>query len=97
MATTTTSLPRLRRAPAAFDRQVRTRGTGLKVTTVLGWTPGVGSLVSGRTLDCGCLVGVYQMRDGSVLDILDARGPECCLDGHDVNVILDDAREPIPD
>ena len=92
MATTSTSLPRFRRSPVASVDHVpaaRARGVSLKVPTFLGWTPGLRSLVAGRVLTCGCLVGVYQTRAGAILDVLDARGPACPHADHECNAILD--------
>lgn len=53
---------------------------GLLALTICGWTPGL-RLVSGRTLECGCLTGTYHTRDGDTVTILDERAPEC-RDGH---------------
>jgi hypothetical protein len=33
--------------------------------------------VSGRVLDCGCLVGIYETYAGHVIATIDARGPAC--------------------
>lgn len=63
-------------------------GAGHDVRTFLGWTPGLRSLVSGRALTCGCLVGVYETRAGSILEVVDARGPACPHAGHHRNAIL---------
>jgi hypothetical protein len=55
--------------------------------TVLGWTPGLRRLVTGRALSCGCLVGVYERRTGGCVEILDGRSETCAL-GHTVNLVL---------
>ena len=33
--------------------------------------------LTGRSLPCGCLAGVYETYDGEIVGILDARGPSC--------------------
>jgi len=33
--------------------------------------------VSGKVLDCGCLVGVYETYSGGVVQVIDAIGPAC--------------------
>jgi hypothetical protein len=38
--------------------------------------------VSGRVLDCGCLVGVYETYAGHVIATIDARGPACDRPSH---------------
>jgi hypothetical protein len=38
--------------------------------------------VSGRVLDCGCLVGVYETYAGQVIATIDARGPACDQPSH---------------
>ena len=53
-----------------------------------GWTPGLRSLLSGRVLSCGCLVGDYQTWRGREMTIIDARGPQCECDRHQVNAIV---------
>jgi hypothetical protein len=53
-----------------------------------GWTPGLRSLLSGRVLSCGCLVGVYQTWRGREMTIIDGRGPHCECDRHQVNAIV---------
>lgn len=97
MATTIASFLRLRRSPVvAVDvdhvspARTGTGGGGVKVPTFLGWTPGLRSLVAGRLLTCGCLVGVYQTRAGAILEILDACGPACPHPGHQQNSVIED-------
>ena len=48
-----------------------------KARTILGWTPGIRTLVGGRMLSCGCLTGVYNTWDGEVVAIIDAPGDDC--------------------
>jgi hypothetical protein len=38
--------------------------------------------VSGRVLNCGCLVGVYETYAGDVIATIDARGPACDQPSH---------------
>jgi hypothetical protein len=38
--------------------------------------------LSGRVLDCGCLVGVYETYAGQVVATIDARGPVCTEPSH---------------
>ncbi len=38
--------------------------------------------LSGRVLPCGCLVGVYETYDGSVVASIDARGQVCHTSNH---------------
>jgi hypothetical protein len=35
--------------------------------------------VSGKVLDCGCLVGVYERYDGAVVQVVDAVSETCRL------------------
>jgi len=37
-----------------------------------------------QLLPCGCLAGIYETYAGSVVTIVDARGPECQEDMHRV-------------
>jgi hypothetical protein len=39
-------------------------------------------VLSGAYLPCGCLAGVYEGYDGSVLAVIDARGDDCPDRGH---------------
>jgi hypothetical protein len=59
-----------------------------KARTILGWTPGLRSLVSGAVLPCGCLVGTYETWTQSLITIVDERGTECGDDRHQANAIL---------
>lgn len=61
---------------------------GAMALTVFGWTPGLRQIVVGRVLACGCLAGVYQMRNGGLVEILDARCDGCGDSLHTVNRIL---------
>jgi hypothetical protein len=44
--------------------------------------------LSGRVLDCGCLVGVYETYDSSVVATIDARGPVCRASGHRLHAVI---------
>jgi hypothetical protein len=58
-----------------------------KAWTLFGWTPGL-RLVSGRTLRCGCLTGIYHSSRGESVTILDAQGRGCDNPAHRRNAIL---------
>jgi hypothetical protein len=57
------------------------------VPTFFGWTPGLRSLVAGRVLNCGCLIGLYETRAGALIEVLDARGPACQDRTHVCNAV----------
>ena len=61
--------------------------------TILGWTPGLRSLVSGRRLPCGCLTGTYLTWRGSLVAIVDAPGDHCTRH-HRENLVLWQAGAP---
>jgi hypothetical protein len=44
--------------------------------------------LSGRVLDCGCLVGVYETYDATVVATIDARGPACRASGHRLHAVI---------
>jgi hypothetical protein len=44
--------------------------------------------LAGRILDCGCLIGVYEEYDGSVITVIDARGPACESPEHTLHARL---------
>jgi len=44
--------------------------------------------LSGRVLECGCLVGVYETYDGAVVATIDARGPACPAAEHRLHAII---------
>lgn len=48
-----------------------------KARTILGWTPGLRTLVGGRVLPCGCLTGIYNTWTGDVVAIVDAPSDAC--------------------
>jgi hypothetical protein len=56
--------------------------------TILGWTPGLRALASGRVLACGCLSGTYTTWRGGTAVILDARAPACPHAHHRPNLVL---------
>ena len=39
--------------------------------------------LSSRLLDCGCLLGIYEMYDGAVMGLLDSKGPACSVSSHE--------------
>jgi hypothetical protein len=102
MATTGSFLRFRRHSAVTVDADhravvVHPRGYVQKVPTFLGWTPGLRSVVAGHVLSCGCLVGVYETRAGAILEVLDARGPDCPHAGHQPNAILDGGRAAVID
>jgi hypothetical protein len=44
--------------------------------------------LSGRVLDCGCLVGVYETYDATVVATIDARGPVCRASAHRLHAVI---------
>ena len=52
--------------------------------------------LSGKALPCGCLVGTYEMYDGRVTTMIDARGGRCSEPGHAVGATVIDVA-PTPD
>ena len=58
------------------------------VRSILGWTPGVRTLLGGRVLACGCLAGTYQTWGNQVVVILDARCEGCGHESHRPHVVL---------
>lgn len=59
-----------------------------RARTILGWTPGLRSLVGGRVLPCGCLTGIYNTWGGDVVAIIDAKGESCWYEQHGEHSIL---------
>jgi hypothetical protein len=91
--TITASFLKPRRTPASFYRGDRDHdglrdANPVKVRTWFGWTPGVRSLIAGRVLRCGCLVGVYDTQTGAIVEILDARGLGCPHAAHARDAVL---------
>jgi hypothetical protein len=60
---------------------------GRSAWTIFGWTPGLRYLVEGRVLACGCVVGLYEMWDRSLVEMVDSAVDTCDV-GHDVNQVL---------
>ena len=89
MASISTLLSRSRRVRPTFDREFNSSVLPqvTSVPTFLGWTPGLRSLVSGRVLPCGCLIGIYEARGGYLMEILDARGTDCTDRTHVCNAV----------
>jgi hypothetical protein len=51
--------------------------------------------VAGRSLPCGCLVGIYETYEGSVVATIDARGAACTDAAHVLHaVVIEAAAEP---
>jgi hypothetical protein len=59
-----------------------------KARSLMGWTPGLRTLVSGRVLPCGCVAGVYETWARSLVTILDERDASCQNPGHAVHEVL---------
>ncbi|HET9362613.1 MAG TPA: hypothetical protein VFO58_22840 [Vicinamibacterales bacterium] len=56
--------------------------------TILGWTPGLRTLVSSGVLPCGCLAGTYETWTKQVVTIVDEKSSTCPHADHDKNAIL---------
>jgi len=57
--------------------------------------------VTGETLTCGCLIGVYETYEGAVVRMVDATGDSCPHPEHRVNAELPSTavppgRSPLP-
>ena len=50
--------------------------------------------LSSRLLACGCLAGVYETYEGSVVTVLDSRGPICAHVAHTRGALLPDELPP---
>lgn len=42
-----------------------------------GWTPGLRTIVRGRSLPCGCLAGVYETCSSELAEVIDSADPRC--------------------
>ena len=60
---------------------------GQSARTIFGWTPGLRYLVEGRVLACGCVVGLYETWDRSLVEIVDSAVDPCDV-GHEINHVL---------
>jgi hypothetical protein len=69
-----------------FTATDRVRGRSAR--TILGWTPGVRSLVGGGVLPCGCLIGIYDTWGSGTITIVDGRGEQCPHDRHRENAVI---------
>ena len=38
--------------------------------------------LSSRLLSCGCLLGIYETYDGTVIGLVDSKGGECAVTAH---------------
>jgi hypothetical protein len=45
-------------------------------------------VVSSEVLDCGCLVGFYELYSGQVVEVIDCRGDRCDTPSHDVGTTV---------
>ena len=61
---------------------------GAMALTICGWTPGLREIVASRVLACGCLAGLYEMRTGGCVEILDGSCDTCGESHHKVNRVL---------
>jgi hypothetical protein len=61
---------------------------GHHVATLAGWSPGVGRLLGGRVMPCGCLAGTYWTCGNEVIEVVDAAA-ERCAEGHDLNLVVE--------
>ena len=80
----------IRRLFQSLSRQPATT-----VTSIFGWTPGLRTVVGGRVLRCGCLVGDYASSKGDVIAIVDSQAAICGVPDHGVNRILQQ-EQPFP-
>jgi hypothetical protein len=53
--------------------------------------------LSGRSLPCGCLAGVYETYDGEIVAILDARGLACTVRAHEPGTAIRVGQETADD
>jgi hypothetical protein len=51
-----------------------------------------------QLLPCGCLAGVYETYHGATVSIIDARGDQCAIEAHRVDLIVptDSTKAAIP-
>jgi hypothetical protein len=47
--------------------------------------------LSSRLLRCGCLLGVYETYEGTIVGLIDAKAAECTIVSHDGGNVL-----PVP-
>jgi hypothetical protein len=59
------------------------------VLTLWGWTPSLRTIVGGRVLPCGCLLGEYETWGAEVVTILDAHDPRCTNQLHRSDAVLE--------
>jgi hypothetical protein len=56
--------------------------------------------IAGRVLPCGCLVGIYETYEGSVVATIDARGRSCSQPTHALHSVVVEATvestDPLP-
>jgi hypothetical protein len=46
-------------------------------------------VVNGRTLPCGCLIGIYETYGAEIVAIVDAKGSDCTNVAHQVDSPVD--------
>ena len=63
-----------------------------RILTVLGWSPGIRTMVASHLLQCGCLVGVYETWRQETVTIVDACSASCSNQAHGEHITL--ARTP---
>lgn len=47
--------------------------------------------LASKVLTCGCLVGIYETYEGTVVKMIDARGSLCSCAGHSERAVLRDS------
>lgn len=51
--------------------------------------------VSGKVLGCGCLVGVYETYEGTIVRTIDARGAACGVSAHRPRAVIVDGHDVV--
>jgi hypothetical protein len=48
--------------------------------------------LSSRVLPCGCLLGIYETYEGTVIGLIDLKGPNCDDQSHDGGNVIPASR-----